>query len=107
MVYSEKIATVAVQAIALGKRIESGSIVKRLNKGQIGDGPFVPCREVVLFSEYNKFCACLYRSFSTKCRGRAYMGDATFSLVITPSLNQEMLSGFVDAGFVLARLQEQ
>ena len=25
--------------------------VKPLNKGQIGDGPFVPCTEVVLFSE--------------------------------------------------------
>ena len=25
--------------------------VKSPNKGHIGDGPFVPCREVVLFSE--------------------------------------------------------
>ena len=25
--------------------------VKPLNKGHIGDGPVVPCREVVLFSE--------------------------------------------------------
>ena len=25
--------------------------VKPLNKGHIGDGPFVPCRAVVLFSE--------------------------------------------------------
>ena len=25
--------------------------VKPLNKGHIGDGPFVPCREVVLFLE--------------------------------------------------------
>ena len=25
--------------------------VKPLNKGHVGDGPFVPCREVVLFSE--------------------------------------------------------
>ena len=30
------------------------------------------------------------------------MWDATFSLTITPSLNREMLSSSVDAGFVLA-----
>ena len=30
------------------------------------------------------------------------MRDATFSLMITPSLDREMLSGSVDAGFVLA-----
>ena len=30
------------------------------------------------------------------------MRDATFSLAITPSLGREMLSGSVDAGFVLA-----
>ena len=34
--------------------------------------------------------------------GGAYTQDATFSLVITPSLDQEMFSGSVDAGFVLA-----
>ena len=27
------------------------STVKPLNKGHFGDGPVVPCREVVLFSE--------------------------------------------------------
>ena len=27
------------------------STVKRPNRGHFGDGPFVPCREVVLFSE--------------------------------------------------------
>ena len=30
------------------------------------------------------------------------MQDATFSLVMTPSLNREMFSGSVDAGFILA-----
>ena len=30
------------------------------------------------------------------------MWDATFSLAITPSLDQEMFSGFVDADFILA-----
>ena len=35
-------------------------------------------------------------------RGGAYMRDATFSLAITPSLDREMFSGSVDAGFVLA-----
>ena len=34
--------------------------------------------------------------------GGGYMQDATFSLVITPSLDREMSSGSVDAGFVLA-----
>ena len=29
----------------------SGTTVKPPNKGHIGDGPFVPCREVVLFSK--------------------------------------------------------
>ena len=37
--------------------------------------------------------------------GGAYTRDATFSLAITPSLDREMFSGFVDAGFVLARLR--
>ena len=32
------------------------------------------------------------------------MRDVTFSLVITPSLDREMFSGSVDAGFVLALL---
>ena len=32
------------------------------------------------------------------------MRDATFSLVVTPSLDREMLSDSVDAGFVLALL---
>ena len=31
----------------------------------------------------------------------AYTRDATFSLAITPSLDQEMFSNSVDAGFVL------
>ena len=30
------------------------------------------------------------------------MWDVTFSLTITPSLNQEVFSGSVDAGFILA-----
>ena len=34
--------------------------------------------------------------------GEAYMWDAAFSLAITPSLDQEMFSGFVDADFILA-----
>ena len=34
--------------------------------------------------------------------GGAYTRDATFSLTITPFLDREMLSGSVDAGFVLA-----
>ena len=34
------------------------------------------------------------------------MQDATFSLAITPSLDQETFSGSVDAGFVLARLRD-
>ena len=34
--------------------------------------------------------------------GEAYTWDATFSLAITPSLDREMFSVFVDAGFVLA-----
>ena len=34
--------------------------------------------------------------------GGAYTRDATFSLTITPSLDREMFSGSVDAGFVLA-----
>ena len=46
------------------------------------------------------------RSLSTKRRGGgAYTRDATFSLAFTPpspSLDLEMLSGSVDAGFVLA-----
>ena len=29
----------------------SGNTVKPPNRGHFGDGPFVPCREVVLFSE--------------------------------------------------------
>ena len=29
----------------------NGSTVKPPNRGHFGDGPFVPCREVVLFSE--------------------------------------------------------
>ena len=33
-----------------------------------------------------------------------YTRDATFSLTITPSLDREMFSGSVDAGFVLALL---
>ena len=33
--------------------------------------------------------------------GGAYTRDATFSLAITPSLDREMFSGSVDAGFVL------
>ena len=33
--------------------------------------------------------------------GGAYTRDATFSLLITPSLNREMFSGSVDAGFIL------
>ena len=41
-------------------------------------------------------------SLSTKRRGGAYTWDVTFSVAITPSLNREMLSGFVDADFVLA-----
>ena len=36
--------------------------------------------------------------------GGTYTRDATFSLAITPSLNQEMFSGSVDAGFILALL---
>ena len=35
-------------------------------------------------------------------RGGAYTRDATFSLAITPSLNREMFSASVDAGFVFA-----
>ena len=34
--------------------------------------------------------------------GGAYTRDATFSLAITPPLDQEMLSGSMDADFVLA-----
>ena len=34
--------------------------------------------------------------------GEAYTRDATFSLVITPSLNREMFSSSVDTGFILA-----
>ena len=34
--------------------------------------------------------------------GGAYTQDVTFSLAIMPSLNREMLTGSVDAGFVLA-----
>ena len=34
--------------------------------------------------------------------GGAYTWDATFSLAFTPSLDREMFSGSVDAGFVLA-----
>ena len=34
--------------------------------------------------------------------GGAYMWDATFSVTVTPSLDREMLSGSVDAGFILA-----
>ena len=42
-------------------------------------------------------------SLSTKLSaGFAYTQDATFSLAITPSLDREMFSGSVDAGFVLA-----
>ena len=33
--------------------------------------------------------------------GKTRGGGATFSLAITPSLDREMLSGSVDAGFVL------
>ena len=33
--------------------------------------------------------------------GEAYTRDSTFSLAITPSFDQEMLSGSVDVGFVL------
>ena len=31
--------------------LSQGCTVKPQNKGHIGDGPFAPCREVVLFSE--------------------------------------------------------
>jgi len=31
--------------------LKIGATVKPLNRGHFGDGPFVPCREVVLFSE--------------------------------------------------------
>ena len=34
--------------------------------------------------------------------GGAYTRDATFSVAITLSLDQEMFSGSVDAGFILA-----
>ena len=34
-------------------------------------------------------------------QGGAYTRDATFSFAITPSLDREMFSGSVDAGFVL------
>ena len=34
--------------------------------------------------------------------GGAYTRDVTFSFTITPSLDREMFSGSVDAGFVLA-----
>ena len=37
-----------------GVTIDEGSVentVKPLNRGHFGDGSFVPCREVVLFSE--------------------------------------------------------
>ena len=40
-------------------------------------------------------------SLSTK-EGGAYTRDATFSLAITPSLDQETFSGSVNAGFILA-----
>ena len=40
-------------------------------------------------------------SLSTKRRG-SYKRDATFSLAIMPSLDREIFSGSVDAGFVLA-----
>ena len=33
------------------KRLSRGYTVKPPNRGHFGDGPFVPCREVVLFSE--------------------------------------------------------
>ena len=39
-------------------------------------------------------------SLSTKRTG-AYTRDVTFSHAIMPSFDQEMFSGFVDAGFVL------
>ena len=43
--------TVKVQQFDRMLYLHSCSQVKLLNKGHIGDRPFVPCREVVLFSE--------------------------------------------------------
>ena len=40
-------------------------------------------------------------SLRTKRRGGAYTRDSTLSLAITPSLDQEMFSNSVDAGFIL------
>ena len=39
------------QTVPLTNYANRGTTVKPPNKGHIGDGPVVPCREVVLFSE--------------------------------------------------------
>ena len=41
-------------------------------------------------------------SLSTKCRGGLYAGCDILSRAITPPLDREMLSGSMDADFVLA-----
>ena len=55
----------------------------------------------VVSHKYARPFATLALVLSAGLGGGAYTGGATFSLVITPSLDQEMLSGSVDAGFVL------
>ena len=39
-----------------------------------------------------------------KSAGVTYTRDVTFSAIITPSLDREVFSGSVDAGFILALL---
>ena len=39
------------QNLCIKLDVANGHTVKPLNRGHFGDGPFVPCREVVLFSE--------------------------------------------------------
>ena len=36
---------------AVVRCVQQWTTVKPLNRGRFGDGPFVPCREVVLFSK--------------------------------------------------------
>ena len=82
---------------------------------QILAGNVITCLEPLQNCQCRfKFWGCSYTVVSRKYAppfatlalvqtvGGAYTRDATFSLAITPSLDREMFSGSVDAGFVLA-----